>query len=361
MYYQFDNFKDQLKTQKLQSKEADVVYLFLITENDNQHIPQLIEYCNSLGISFFGGFFPKIIYKNTIYDDGFICYPIHTKNKPIIVSNNKPFDKNSLKDTHEKDIFLMFDGLSPYFQNIIEDLYFKLGSDYTIFGGGSGPLSLEQQLCVFDNNGIYKDCGILCSTSKKFNTSVQHGWKRKYGPLIATKTEKNWIFELNWRNAFEVYKEVIDNQALNTETFFEISKNHPFGVMKEGHEDIIREPIFVNNKGSIKSIGDIMENSVLYIMTAEKEDLIKATEKAAASIASQAKNPQVFMVDCISRYLFLGNDYQKEIDACTEKLKINNEVKPLIGVLSLGEISSTEKNQMVEYFNKTIVVNAIEE
>ncbi|MBB3697974.1 FIST C-terminal domain-containing protein [Flammeovirga yaeyamensis] len=357
MFYLFDNYIDPLKSLIQEFDINETVFLFLVAENNKEEIPTLIDECNKINIKFFGGFFPKIIHGNKALDEGFICHPISSKNSPVFISKEKLFHSQSFSHKDEQNIYLLIDGLSSNSQRIIENIYEQLGSDYQIFGGGTGSLSLNQHLSVFDNHGIYKDCAIICSTNNEFTIDVKHGWNRLYGPLVATKTDKNWIYELNWQNAFEVYQGIIGKEIIDKDDFFSGAKNHPFGLSKEGYEDIIRDPILINEQGAIKCVGEILENTIVYIMGAEKTDLIQAANIAAQNVTVSKKPSQLFLVDCISRLLFLEDEYEKELEVCSAQ----HETSPnTIGVLSLGEISSLSKNKMVEYLNKTIVVNAIE-
>jgi len=57
-------------------------------------------------------------------------------------------------------------------------------------------------------------------------------------------------------------------------------------------------------------------------------------------------------IDCISRVLFLGDNFQEEINAI---LQYNQN---LVGALSLGEIANTSK-EYLEFYNKTSVVAVI--
>ena len=60
------------------------------------------------------------------------------------------------------------------------------------------------------------------------------------------------------------------------------------------------------------------------------------------------------LIDCVSRALFLEDNFAQEVGAICEKYV------PLIGVLSLGEISNSGKDYM-EFYNKTCVVGILED
>ncbi len=73
-------------------------------------------------------------------------------------------------------------------------------------------------------------------------------------------------------------------------------------------------------------------------------------------LKSDFSTSECFIVDCISRVLFLGNDFTKELSQVAKIVRGKHEDVEIFGVLSLGEISSYDKGYL-EFFNKTIVVS----
>ncbi|NLR90763.1 FIST signal transduction protein [Flammeovirga agarivorans] len=365
MYFSTSDIDIIVETIKKDHQENEV-YLFLIADASEEIIPSLIEACNSASISCMGAIFPILIAENQFYEEGLIAFKFNSSSSPMIINNDSPFDINYINKS-DNNAFLFIDGLSLQVQEMIEDIYQYLGANFSYFGGGAGSLSLVQKPCVFTNQGLMKDSAIFCTTSDNFNLGIQHGWSRIHGPLIATKTEKNKIVELNWQNAFELYQEFIreNNQLeINEENFLEIAKSYPFGMMKEGQEDIVRDPYLVDKNGALNCVGEVLENSVLYILNSTQEHLIKAAEQATKDATLQLNEDnsiQPIVMDCISRYLFLGENYPQEINVCKKILREKQLNDNIIGALSMGEISSYGNGQYIEFFNKTIVINAIDQ
>lgn len=63
-------------------------------------------------------------------------------------------------------------------------------------------------------------------------------------------------------------------------------------------------------------------------------------------------NRTELLIDCISRALFLEDEFDREIEA------VYQENVPLIGALSMGEIANNGKDYL-ELYNKTCVVGIL--
>ena len=246
-----------------------------------------------------------------------------------------------------------------HISDFLSRLFGKYWNKVSYIGAGCGSLSLQQTPCIFNNEGIFQDSALLLFSKSKSSLGVKHGWNKIAGPLVANKTDGNRIIELNWRPAFEVYREVVEQHTsdrFDSTDFFDISKGFPFGIFKEGKEDIVRDPIAVDEEGAIVCVGNISQNVSLNILQGEAPKLISSAEEAAAEAVVGKEIDDLVVVDCISRVLYLEDEFVSELEAVRKQLTSGVELE---GVLSIGEISS-DKSGYLELYNKTIVVSAFQ-
>lgn len=358
-----ENVVDNLIKSNSSAQEA---FMILIAEQNQLDVNLLISTLNKHKITFFGGIFPKVIYDNKSYANGLIAIKLKLKQKPQILRGidngeidipDSNFDQQSQKDVCH---ITFVDGLSAHIAKYIAGLYNKLG-EATVLGAGAGFMSFQQKPCIFSNEGIFENVAVLASIENKCSIGYGHGWTDLKGPFIATKTNKNIIEELNWNSAYEVYKNVVEEdsqETLNPNNFSEIAKSYPFGIFKEGEEKIVRDPIAPSADGGLICVGEVPENSVLFLLKGEKVNLVEAAQKATNNALGkiQAQMDHIFVVDCISRTLFLGEEYQLELDGIKKEIEKQDTVAK--GVLSLGEIVSCY-NGYFEFLNKSIVIGAL--
>lgn len=341
--------------------------LITIGEHTEIDIGHLIDELNKTEIKFMGGLFPKVIHGNSILDKGIVVNTLNNMESMFLIKNisSKEYSipKVSFEDNLDYSILTYVDGLTSNISNYLSELYENYGMQTNYFGGGAGSLSLEQKPCVFCNEGIFMDAavfGVLRMTSK---IGVRHGWKKVEGPFIITKAQGNVIKEINWRNPFEVYKEVVEahsGKTFNDENFFDIAKGYPFGIIKDGAECIVRDPLMVNENKELVCVGELEENTLVDILNGNEESLVAAAEEAALDSVNQATHPKkAIIIDCISRILFLENNFDKELNAITSTLKNQFSNISVGGALTIGEISSYGEG-FLEFYNKTVVVGLFE-
>ncbi|WP_299103769.1 FIST C-terminal domain-containing protein [uncultured Tenacibaculum sp.] len=341
--------------------------LISIGEHTKIDINELVDALNKANINFIGGIFPMIIWKNNVQDEGIIVHELSNVIDTYTVKNigNKQFEIPSatFKDNSNYSLITFVDGLTSNISNYLSKLYQEYGMRTNYFGGGAGSLSLQQQPCVFSKEGFIEDAAVTCIVEMKSSIGVEHGWEKLDGPFIVTKAKNNTIEGINWETPFDVYQQVVEEDSglkFSDAEFFELAMGYPIGVIKQGTDYIIRDPLAIDDNNSLVCVGEVEENTMINIMKGDKNQLINAAKTAAKTVAEQAVNPQFAMViDCISRILYLKGDFKHELEQVSEAIQKKHPDITTCGALTLGEISSYG-NGYIEFYNKTIVVGLFE-
>jgi hypothetical protein len=336
--------------------------LIFIAEGCEVDMDLLIETLKYENIAFAGGVFPALIHESSTYYDGVVVSYLESVLSYELVrdmSNYKGAEENVPQGV--QSIITYVDGLSPHVSRYLKSICAKYGNKCSYFGGGAGSISLKPQPCIFDASGFYKNAAIVIALSSPISMGVKHGWQKLFGPVIATKTEKNRIVQLNWESAFDVYSSTLSEQRnlkINSENFFGVAKAFPFGIYRNEAEVLVRDPIAVSESGDLICVGDVPENSVMHILEGHPEKLIEAAGDASAiAVHGTMSGQNILVVDCISRILFLEQDFNKEVEKICHSIRAKSEGASINGALTLGEISSFGEG-FPEFLNKTTVVGA---
>ena len=103
-------------------------------------------------------------------------------------------------------------------------------------------------------------------------------------------------------------------------------------------------------------MGEVSEEAFVHILTGDTSSLVKAAGKALAlgedAFHEKKVNKTIMFMDCISRVLFLEDNFKSELNA------VYDEKIPLIGALTIGEIANSGKDYL-EFYNKTSVVGVM--
>lgn len=356
-----------------QTKHENDLALVLVGEENPPDVTALIARLNARNINFMGGIFPGIIHGEQSFREGLVVRSLPALAPPFVVSGldkDTPvlpdFGENILQTAGKKyTALILVDGHTSNIALLLSEIFNRGGDAMHYLGGGAGSLNLRQAPCVFSKHGFAQDTALIAFVQLESHLGVRHGWQKIMGPIVATKTRKNLIVELNWRNAFDVYRDTVERDAgkpITPENFFDVAKGYPFGIFKEGEEDLVRDPIAVNERGELICVGEVPENTVLYILKGDRAALIQAAGQAVEDChMREGQTPRhTFIVDCISRTLFLEENFPQELELVNRKFRgLDSNLTPF-GMLSLGEISSYGEG-FVEFFNKTIVIGVLYE
>ncbi|MEQ8707320.1 MAG: FIST N-terminal domain-containing protein [Phaeodactylibacter sp.] len=372
MYIQSDDYNDITdRILELDIRPQDLIIL-LVAESEVLDLKALIDQLNKAEVPFIGGVFPGVIHNSKLYRAGVIVKKLRAVSPPVIMTglNTSGFEWPDLKGVIEGvntpvTAWIMIDGLMSNIAHFLSGLYDRLGDRVNFIGGGAGSLSLKQQPCLLTPEGLVQDAAVIALLDYDTHLGVKHGWKRLAGPVVATRTSKNVIHELNWEEAFTVYRGYIEADCectFNAQNFFEVAKCYPFGISKSDAEEVVRDPISVNEEGGLVCVGEVPENAVLNIMKGTADNLIAAAAEAVEETLKNAPGNEyvrhTMVVDCVSRALFLEDRHEEELEQINRRIKaVRSEVSPQ-GMLSLGEISSYGEGYL-EFFNKTIVIGSL--
>ena len=103
--------------------------------------------------------------------------------------------------------------------------------------------------------------------------------------------------------------------------------------------------------------GNIPQNSIINILKDEVNSLIKSSGVAVKELIEELEpkqNQDVILFNCITRCLFLKDDFIKELDEMKNHMKKDSI---LFGALTLGEISNNT-NDYISFYNKSCIVGA---
>jgi hypothetical protein len=354
-----------------QPHPPDALAIILVAEHSELDIPALIAALNQHQLAFIGGIFPGVIYGNQRYESGAVVTFVPQFAAPILIPhlNQANFSEEDFAVVAEKlaqtevhpTVLALVDGLTTNIELLLARMYRKLQNTVNYIGGGAGSLSLQQKPCLFDNNGFYQDAALIAFIGMTSQIGVRHGWRDLQGPFTARETKRNIVMKLDNEPAFKKYSEIVKRytgQELTKKNFFEIAKGFPLGLYYQGADRIVRDPIAFTDDGGLVCVGEVPQGSLIHVLQGQLKLLVMAANRAAReAVGVHKKIDQVFVVDCISRVLFLQDQFAQELDTVLSALPTGHNMP--VGILSLGEIGSYGAGA-AEFFNKTIVICAMQ-
>lgn len=352
--------EDQLKNLEADNKVQSL--LFLMADQNKYSHEMLVSVFHDLIKPVIGGIFPELIYKGERKNSGVLIIPLDFKLKTQLFNlSHAPADfLGELANVHNESmetssvVFVFTDALSNNKESFIESLFNFFGINPTYIGGGAGSLRFQEFPCVINNAGIHLNAAVIGWARKKVALGVAHGWHSISEPLKVTRATDNRVISINWRPAFEVYKEIVEPHSgmeFQENNFFEIAKSYPLGIAKIDAEMVVRDP-FLEKDNMLYFVDAVKEGEYVEILHGNLQSLLlgaaNAREIAMLKFGNRGRVASVFCIDCISRVLFMQDSFEEE-------LKVVGKNADVYGVLTIGEIANAEES-FLEIYNKTIVI-----
>lgn len=361
------NDRDSLRSlvQRVSETHAKGV-MILACSDDNWTSAQIDPVLNSFpNIPIFGGIFPYIVYRGKQYSSGFLVIGLDVLPKITVIKNisascgavKKQISLLGKSITQAKSLVALVDGLSDNLEPFLEELCSFINKDMKVAGGGAGFLDFSRNPCVFTNAGLLQDAAVLAAFDAPLDLAAGHGWEIMNGPFLVTASKGNVLSSLNYASAYSFYQKQVEANTANThDNFASMARNYPLGIENLDGEILVREPIHLKDE-QLVCIGEIHENSVVYLLKGKPENLVEAAGQTARSLGvmeKPRKRDSVLLFDCLSRAQFLGDEFYKELDNISNNLSSKDA---LFGALTIGEICSNSNGQ-VRLLNKSTVLAA---
>ena len=306
--------------------------------------------------NFVGGIFETIIYKNKVFDDGLMIFELNDEIEIFFVENmdNYLIEQDVFK--YSKSIVTVLDGFSKYTSTFLENIFEDVPLDTNVIGGGAGVYLEQEKEVVFNSEGFFKDAAFFILLDVELKIGIGQGWDVLEGPFIASDVDGKFLKQIDYKEAYEVYKEVVTKdckKCFSEEKEYNLLKRYPLGIVKLDGNYIVRDVVDVKKDGTLVLGGDILPNSVVNILKGERKKLIDDSCKAGVDAANN--NSEILMIfECVSRTDCIEEDIKKEIETIID----NSSAKYIFGVISVGEIAN-DGNKYIYFLNKSCVVGGI--
>jgi hypothetical protein len=346
---------------------SDVHSLLVLAADGNDHTPANTDaILQRVGKPVYGGVFPALVSGREHFTRGTIVIGTRKPLRATIVrglsDDTVPLDRQIVdaisSEIEHALLFVFVDGFARRIAGLVRGLFEEFGVENNYIGGGAGSLSMQQKPCLFTNDGMLQDAALLLRLEWPSGVGVAHGWEIVSEPLQVTSAEHTTIKSLDSATAIDAYRGIVEPVAgrpVEAEHFFDVAKGFPFGIRKLDSEVVVRDPLFLTPAGELVCVGEVPEGAFVHVLRGDAARLIDAA-RSARDLAQRsfpaAHAPRFqFVIDCISRSLFLGDRFGEELAAIDDGL-------PMVGALTLGEIANSGRD-FLEFYNKTAVVGLI--
>lgn len=253
------------------------------------------------------------------------------------------------------------DGLASGIRSLVEGLFMSFGIENHFIGGGAGSLSFIQRPCLLTPDGLQADVALIITLATASAIGVTHGWAPVSDSMVVTSSERNMIKSLDWQPAAAQYARMIEADGggpIDPDDFFATACSYPLGMVRLNAEMVVRDPLMSTPEGALVCVGEVPEGCTVRLLNGNHDTLIAAADQARQQALSQAAEQRLpaplndwILIDCISRALYLGDDFAAELDAVGQGGRV-------FGALTLGEIANSGDDYL-EFFNKTTVLGIL--
>jgi len=256
------------------------------------------------------------------------------------MSDDKPRDaRHVARMQRKKEVIDQKVGAADTVRGVLE----SLGPHFPVVGGAAGDDFEFKKTYQYLNDRVYSGVvvGLGLQGQFRLGIGVKHGWIPVGTPKKVTKSSGAVLHELDGKPAIKIYEDYFGEERakeLRSESLARLAITYPLGMQVSGSDELlIRDPITVDERGSITCAAEIPEGSEIRLMIGSREEAVKVAKEAAKNAVKQLDGSApkaVIIFNCIARNKLFGERSGEEIEAIQEAVGRDT---PLIGFYTYGE------------------------
>ena len=260
-----------------------------------------------------------------------------------------------------RHVFILSDGGLVNGSELVRGIREALPADIPVTGGLAGDNDQFDYTLVGLNEAPRRGrIGAIALYGEQLH--VTHGSFGGWEPFglvrKVTRSAGNELFEIDGKNALEVYKRYLGAYA---DELPGSALLFPLSIELEGSEELIVRTILGvdEERQSMTFAGDMPEGSKVRFMMANHDQLTGAASTAARRAAPAAARPEVaILVSCVGRKLVLGSRVEEEVEAVRD---VFGPGTALAGYYSYGEIAPPAPGSHSALHNQTMTITCLSE
>jgi hypothetical protein len=347
--------------------------LALLPESERDRVAALQARCREAGVALAGAIFPALVVDDRFVTEG--AWLLRFDEMPICVLEDAPPAAEAQAATAERlaarlrphlegddprTLMLFCDALNPSVATLLDELYLRLADRVTYTGANAGSETFQPIPCLFDGERCVEGGVLALLLSRHVVTALAHGYPVPETLTSATSTVGNRIVQIDWRPAFDVYRELARQQygvEIDRDSFYASAVHFPFGVVRANGVILVRIPVALEADGSLFCVGEVPPNSVLTLLEAPTIDTARTVEMLLGELhegGTQVDDASLLLFYCAGRRLHLGLE-----PACEEiaALHARAGARQIAGALSLGEIGAAAQWDYPLFHNAALLAS----
>ncbi len=368
--YQNETFISNPKNSDFNQDSAQLVIGFgeknLLQDNFYAKIKEMFPNAQIALCSTAGEIYDNQVYDNTVSISAFYFEKATLQTSKVLIGNyESSFEagKNLIENLSQdklKLLFILSDGSKVNGSELIKGINEFKDKNILVTGGLAGDGTNFKDTVVglneIPSSGNIVAIGFYGDALQCTHGSIG-GWETFGLERIVTKSAKNVLFEIDSKNALDLYKTYLGKYS---EELPSSALLFPLAIITtEEEQPIVRTILSIDEENkSMTFAGDIPEGSKVRFMKANFDRLIDAASDAANNCIEIYNNkPEfAFLVSCVGRKIILGNRIDEEVEAVTDIFGDNTTIT---GFYSYGEISPLKPFANCELHNQTMTITGI--